>query len=174
MLPHKLKFPFNDKLYIRNFDPIQQYYTSEAPSHPGRPIIAPLKALQCGENFVIAARYYENDKNLLTQYGITLQEYQNQLLEPEESCRFHQWSQLTVSDLIKFVIMYEKLVTQFTNDVAHTDDATSTLKLLLKQKTNMIQKELCLLAYEEVMHREGLTLEKILQHMTDHRHYTQF
>ena len=39
MLTQKLKFPFNYKLYIRQFDPIKQCYTVEAPSHPGRPII---------------------------------------------------------------------------------------------------------------------------------------
>ena len=63
------------------------------------------------------------------------------MLEGEHSCRFYQLSQLTVSGFMKTVIMYEKLVKQFTTEVAHTDDSTSTLKLLLQQRTSMIKNE---------------------------------
>ena len=174
MLPQKLKFPFNDKLHIRHFDPVKQYYTVEAPSRPGRPIIAPLEALQCGEFFIIAARYYENDKTVGALDEIGLHVYQNQLLAGEKYARFHQLSQLTVSDLIKTKIMYDKLIKQVTTDVAHTDGPTSTLKLLLQQKTTTIQIESRLHAYEEIMRREELTLEKTPQLMMDHQHYTQF
>ena len=62
-LPRKIKYPFNDKMFIRHNDPRKQYYTLEAPSSPGRPIIAPIEALQFGDDFIIAARYYENNKN---------------------------------------------------------------------------------------------------------------
>ena len=44
MLPQNMKYPFNDRLYIRHYDPIKQYYTVEATSHPGRPIIAAIEA----------------------------------------------------------------------------------------------------------------------------------
>ena len=62
MLPQKIKYPYNDNLYIRHFDPIKHYYTLETPAHPGRPIIAPIESLQCADHFVIAARYHEFDE----------------------------------------------------------------------------------------------------------------
>ena len=67
------------------------------------------------------------------------------------------------------VILYEKANKQFTNDVAHTGDPTSTLKLLLQQGTNLVKTRSRLRAIDETMQKEGLTLEAVPQHMTDHR-----
>ena len=62
MLPQKFKWPSNDELFIRHCDPVKQYFTLESPEHPGRPILAPIEALQCADDFVIAARYHEYDE----------------------------------------------------------------------------------------------------------------
>ena len=97
-------------LFIRHYDQVKQYYTLETPSSPGRPILAPIEALQCGEDFVIAARYYQNDKSKNTEEDIKLHEYQSMKLETEDTERFHLLSQLHVSDLIKTVILYEKMI----------------------------------------------------------------
>ena len=82
MLPQKIKYPFNDTLYIRHYDPIKQYYTLEMPTHPGRPIIAPIGSLQCADDFVIAARYHEFHQKKHDE--IKLHEYQNLKLEDED------------------------------------------------------------------------------------------
>ena len=79
------------------------------------------------------------------------------MLVAKDNSRFQQLSKLTVSDLIKTLITFEKLVKTFTNGVAHTEDHASTLKLSMQHKTNLVQKESRLHAYEEVMRREGLT-----------------
>ena len=65
MSPQKIKFPFNDKLYIRYYDPVKEYYTLESTTSPGRPIIALQEGSQCADDFVVAARYYELDKKTL-------------------------------------------------------------------------------------------------------------
>ena len=109
-------------------------------------------ALQCGEYFVIAARYYETDKIVSTQEEIKLHKYQNQIWEGEDSERFHLLSQLLVSDLIKTVILYENMI-KLTTDIAHTDDPTSTLKLLLQEKTEKVKNISRLYAYEETMRK---------------------
>ena len=70
--------------------------------------------------------------------------------------------------------MYEKMIKQLTMDVAHTDDPTSKLKLLLQEKTEKIKIDSRMYAYEETMRRNDLTLEKIPQLLTDHKHYTNF
>ena len=137
--PQRLRSPFNDVLFIQRYDPIKQYYTVEATSNPGRPIIAPIEALHSGEDFVIAARYYENDKNVSTQGKIKLHEYQNQILEGEDSERLHQLSQLLVSDLTKTIILYEKMFKQLTTDIAHTDDPTSSCCYKRKQRQEQFE-----------------------------------
>ena len=104
MFPQKLKWPFNDDLYIRHIDPVKQYMTLESPEHPGRPILAPIEAIQCADDFVIAARYREYDERNHSE--TPLHEYQNLDLTAEDEYRFHQLSQFNVSDLIKTVMLY--------------------------------------------------------------------
>ena len=103
MLPQKLKYPFNDELFIRHFDPVKQYYTLESPAYPGRPILAPFESVQCADDFVIAARYHEYDEKKHDETH--LHEYQNMEFQNEDESRFHQLAQMKVSDLIKTVLL---------------------------------------------------------------------
>merc|ERR1712020_395606 len=134
MFPQKLKWPFNDDLYIRHVDPVKQYFTLESPEHP---LLAPIEAIQCADDFVIAARYREYDER--NHNETPLHEYQNLDLTAADEYRFHQLSQLKVSDLIKTVMLHEKTLKQFTTDVKHTDGPTSTLKLLLQEKSERLK-----------------------------------
>ena len=172
MFSQKLKWPFNDELYIRHLDPVKKYFTLESPEHPGRPIPAPIEAIQCADDFVVAARYREYDEG--THSETPLHEYQNIELTAEDEHRFHQLSQFKVSDLIKTVMLYENTLKQFTNDVKHTDDPTSTMKLLLQEKTENIKINSRLNAFEETMKRNNITLEKIPELLMEHNHLMNF
>ena len=79
ILPQKFKYPYNDDLSIRHFDPVKQYYTLESPAYPGRPIIALIESVQCADDFVIAARYHEYDEK--KHHETQLHEYQNMELQ---------------------------------------------------------------------------------------------
>ena len=64
----------------------------------------------------------------------------------------------------------ENTLKQFTNDVKHTDDPTSTLKLLLQEKTERVKINYILNAFEETMKRNNITLEKIPELLMEHNH----
>ena len=71
-------------------------------------------------------------------------------------------------------MLYENTLKQFTNDVKHTDDPTSTLKLLLQEKTERMKINCRLNAFEETMKRNNITLEKIPELLMEHNHLMNF
>ena len=63
---------------------------------------------------------------------------------------------------------------QFTNDVKHTDDPTSTLNLLIQEKTEKTKTSSRLYAFEERMKSNNITLEKIPELLMEHNHFEEF
>ena len=172
IFPQKLKWPFNDDLYIRHIDPVKQYMTLESPEHPGRPILAPIEAVQCADDYVIAASYREYDERNHSE--TPLHEYQNLDLTAADEYRFHQLTQLKTSDLIKTVMLYEKTLKQFTTNVKDTDDPMSTLKYLMKEQIARLEVDQRLKNFEETMKRNNVTLEKIPELLMEHNYLMNY
>ena len=95
-------------------------------------------------------------------------------LQVEDEPRFHQLAKLKVSDLIKTVLLFEKMLKQLTTEVENTDDPTSTLKLILQTKTEKIKISSRLYAFEETMRRNNISVEKIPQVLMEHVQYKNF